>query len=170
MTGIFENGAYSWTAVMNDGRSTTSVDTTNGGHVSYTLLGYTAAIEYDASITDLDGSSNGGSEQTGPGDGQSSTSTGSGSGSGSGSGGSSGSGASSGSASTVGATAALSAAGSSGSSCQEDCSKTVQELIVDDMTKNPSIWAILGVILLLVLVLGGYYRKDLMNMIKKSKK
>jgi PKD repeat protein len=86
------------------------------------------------------------------------------------SGGSSGSGASSGSASAVGATAAASAAGSSGSSGQGQSSQTVQELITDEITKNPNVWAIIGVILLLVLVLGAYYRKDLMNMIRKSKK
>ncbi|WP_321421008.1 chitobiase/beta-hexosaminidase C-terminal domain-containing protein [uncultured Methanobacterium sp.] len=85
--------------------------------------------------------------------------------SGSGSGSSSGSGASSGSASTVGLTAALSQASTSGSKSQG----TVQELTVDDPLKNTNIWAIIAVIILIIAVIGVYYRRDIQNMIKKSK-
>jgi hypothetical protein len=168
----FMNGAYSQTVMIVDGMATAVFENLANGDVVGSAYEVTVSTAYNSIITSLDGSSNGGSDpgETGPGDSSSSGSTGTGSGSGSGSGGSSGSGASSGSASAVGATAESSAAGSSGSSCQGDCSKTVQELIVDDVMKNPNVWAILGVILLLGLVLGAYYRKDIMNMIQKSKK
>jgi len=104
--------------------------------------------------------------------------------SGSGTGGSSSgssSGTSSGLAATLGSASALSAAGDAGSSSQGGStgqseqtdpseSKTVQELIVDDPTDNTQIWGIIGIIALLILVLGVYYRNDLKNMIRKSKK
>nr|WP_319373494.1 PQQ-binding-like beta-propeller repeat protein [uncultured Methanobacterium sp.] len=168
----FMNGAYSQTVMIVDGMATAVFENLANGDVVGSAYEITVSTAYNSIITSLDGSSNDDSDpgKTGPGDSSSSGSTGTGPGSGSGSGGSSGSGASSGSASAVGATAESSAAGSSGSSCQGDCSKTVQELIVDDVIKNPNVWAIIGVVLLLVLVLGAYYRKDLMNMIQKSKK
>jgi hypothetical protein len=169
----FMNGAYSQTVMMVDGMATAVFENLANGDIVGSAYEVTVSTSYNSIITDLDGSdtdcsdSDGSGNGNNPGDG---CGIGTGSGSGSGSGGSSGSGASSGSSSTVGATAALSAVGSSGSSGQGENSKTVQELIVDDVTKNTNIWAIIGVILLLVLVLGAYYRKDLMNMIKKSKK
>lgn len=54
----------------------------------------------------------------------------------------------------------------SDSSDEGDPSKTVQELILN---KN-SPWGILVVVLLIALVAGAYYRNDIRNMIKKSKK
>ena len=102
-----------------------------------------------------------------------------------GAGGNSGSGSSNGassgaSASTGLATAAAADAGSAGSAGQsgsngqqsqpKDKSKTAQELFVDKTVKNPEFWSILGVIVLIVLIFGAYYRKDLMAMVKKSKK
>ena len=49
-------------------------------------------------------------------------------------------------------------------------SKTIKELIVNNTVKNPQIWSIIGIVLLMIPVFGGYYRKDLIKMIKKSKK
>jgi len=111
--------------------------------------------------------------------------TGDGSGSGSGnnpgsatssgsSGSSSGHGSSSGLTSTAGASVASSAAGSTGSSTQggstgEGDSKIAQELLVNDM-KGPQIWGIIGVIVLVILIVVAYYRKDLMNIIQKTRK
>jgi outer membrane protein assembly factor BamB/nitrous oxidase accessory protein NosD len=166
----FKNGAYSQTAKFIDDRATNTFPQLANGDVTVTMLGITTAIPYNEIITNLDGSTNGGSDPGKIGPGESSSSGSTGSGSGSGSGGSGGNGASSGSASAVGATAASSATGSSGSSGQGQSSQTVQELIPDEVTKNTNVWAIIGVILLLVLVLGAYYRKDILNMIRKSKK
>ncbi|MDG3547182.1 PKD domain-containing protein [Methanobacterium formicicum] len=96
---------------------------------------------------------------------------------GSGTGGTSGGSASgtlSGLTSTLGATAAAAASGTAGSSqggsTGQNQETTMQELFVDDVIKNSNIWAIVIVALLLILVLGAYYRKDLINMIRKSKK
>lgn len=68
----------------------------------------------------------------------------------------------------VGTAAALSGASSPGSdsSSQSGSSKTVQELILNE--NSP--WGILVIILLIILVAGAYYRNDIMNMIKKSRK
>lgn len=89
-------------------------------------------------------------------------------------------GASSGSTASVGLVTAVAASGSAGNngqtgsngqqSSQTKESKTAQELFIDAPVKNPQIWSILGIIVLLVLIFGAYYRKDLMNMVKKSKK
>jgi parallel beta-helix repeat protein len=172
----FINGATSQTVMTNNGIATAMFNNLANGDVIGISYNVVVSAAYSSAITPLKGSDTDGSDSgsdigngNSPGDG---SGTGTGSGSGSGSGGSSGSGASSGSAAAVGATAASSAAGSSGSSGQNNgqTSKTAQELIVDDVTKNTNLWAIIGVILLLVLVLGAYYRKDIMNMIQKSKK
>ena len=117
------------------------------------------------------GSSNSGNGNNG--NGNNGNGNGKGNGNGNGNGGS-GSGSSSGSASSLGmATAAsASAGGSSSSSGQSDSGnqgKTVQELIVDE-SKKPEFWGVIGVIVLLILVFGAYYRTDLQKMIKKSKK
>jgi hypothetical protein len=117
----------------------------------------------------------------GPGSGSEGNDPGSGSGNNPGSATSSGSsgssrghGSSSGLTSTAGASAASSSAGSTGSSTQggstgEGDSKTAQELLVNDM-KGPQIWGILGVIVLVILIVVAYYRKDLMNIIQKTRK
>jgi parallel beta-helix repeat protein len=96
---------------------------------------------------------------------------------GSGTGGTSGGSASgtlSGLTSTLGAAAAAAASGTAGSSqggsTGQNQETTMQELFVDDVIKNSNIWAIVIVALLLILVLGAYYRKDLINMIRKSRK
>jgi len=180
----FMNGAYSQTATFTNDRATSVFESLANGDVIGIVYGISVSTPYNAVITDLGGSGNGGSDSgktnNDPGNGQgsgSNTGTGTGGGSGSGtSGSSSGSGSSaSGLSSTAGATAASAAAGSTGQSgscgkgdCQSD-SKTVQELLVNE-TKKPQVWGVIGVILLIILVLGAYYRKDIMNMIRKSKK
>ncbi|WP_321423209.1 PQQ-binding-like beta-propeller repeat protein [uncultured Methanobacterium sp.] len=100
-----------------------------------------------------------------------------GSGSSSGSSGSaSGSGASSGSGATVGLTSALSQASSAGSSSSSGSNggssqeKTVQELLTEETLQNPNFWAMLAIVILIIGVIGGYYRKDIKKMIEKSKK
>jgi len=93
-------------------------------------------------------------------------------GSGGGSGGNSGSGASSGS-SALGAAAAASAAGSSSPGVLGALGsqlKKVQELITDEVKKNPQFWGIIAIILLIIVVILAYYRKDIMVMIEKSRK
>jgi parallel beta-helix repeat protein len=174
------NGAYSQTVMTTNGMATAIFESLANGDVVGSAYGITVSTAYNSIITALGGSNNGGSDpgktNNDPGNGQGSGSnTGSGSGSGT-SGSSSGSGSSaSGLSSSAGATAASAAAGSDGQSgscgkgdCQSD-SKTVQELLVNE-TKKPQVWGVIGVILLIILVLGAYYRKDIMNMIRKSKK
>jgi hypothetical protein len=113
------------------------------------------------------GTGNGNGDGTGDGSGDGSgTGSGDGSGDGSGSDGSSGTPSSMGIASAASAAAGGSSAGQSGSSSN---GKTVQELLVDEVNK-PEVWGIIGIILLVILVLGAYYRTDLKNMIQKSKK
>ena len=89
-----------------------------------------------------------------------------------GTGGNPSSGTTSGTSSTVGLTAA--AAGSAGNTGQSGSdskkSKTAQELLIDNTVKNPTVWSIIGIIVLLVLIFGAYYRNDFIKMIKKSKK
>jgi len=133
---------------------------------SYNMVVSTAYNSVISSVLGYNGNSNS--------DGSGNTNYGNNQGTG-GSGGSSGSGASSGSASslgTVAATAALEGSGSSSGqsgSNSESCSQCVQELFVDDKTSS-QVWSIIGIIGLLILVLGVYYRADLITMIKKSKK
>lgn len=113
----------------------------------------------------------------GSGNGKGPSTNGAGGGSG-GSGSSASSGATSGSSSSTGvseaAAAAESAAGQAGSNGQQSSqtknSKTAKELFIDNTAKNQQFWGIIGIIVLLILVFGAYYRKDLMNMIRKSKK
>lgn len=80
----------------------------------------------------------------------------------------------SGTSASVGQAAASAAAGNAGNSGQSGSnskkSKTAQELFIENTVKNPTVWSIIGIIVLLVLIFGVYYRKDLMNMIEKSKK
>jgi parallel beta-helix repeat protein len=71
--------------------------------------------------------------------------------------------------SSTGLAAAASAGGSQSSAGSDDNGRTVQELLVDEVNK-PEVWGIVGIIVLLVLVFGAYYRTDLKNMIRKSKK
>lgn len=179
----FINGATSQSVMTTNGIATAVFNNLAEGDVIGISYDVVVSAAYSSAITYLAGSDTGGSETGGndnnngddSGNGLGTgtgTGTGTGSGTGTGTGVSSVSGISSGSASTVGATAALSAAGSSGSSGQDggENSETAQELIVDDLTEDANVWAIVGVILLIILVLGAYYRKDIMNMIKKSKK
>ena len=122
--------------------------------------------------------SEGSSGGSGSGDGSNSG----GSGSGDGSGSDSGSGISSGSSSSDGTStgalsvgvAAASAASSGGSSSgqydsssgQDSSSETVQELILN---QDPSLWGILAIILIIIIVTGTYYRRDIIKMVKKSR-
>ncbi|WP_321423188.1 PQQ-binding-like beta-propeller repeat protein [uncultured Methanobacterium sp.] len=71
----------------------------------------------------------------------------------------------------LGAAALASAAGSSSTqgSNGNSQSKTVQELVMDEVKKNTGVWGIIAVILLIIIVIGAYYRKDIMIMIQKSK-
>lgn len=95
--------------------------------------------------------------------------------------GTSGSSSNSGSASgtlALGAAAAASASGSSSTGSSSDSqgsngnsqSKTIQELVMDEVEHNSSFWGIIGIIVLLVAVIMAYYRKPIKNMLKKSKK
>ena len=88
------------------------------------------------------------------------------------SGDSSGSGTSSGSSTSVGLAAAAAASGSTGSNGQSGSGggKSAKELFIDSTTKNPTLWSIIGIIVLIVVIFGAYYRKDLMAMVKKSRK
>ena len=122
-----------------------------------------------------DGSGNGPGGGSGNGNGPSTSGSNGGSG---GSGSSSSNGASSGSTSSMGlleaASAAESAAGQAGSNGQQSSqskdTKTAKELFVDNTAKIPEVWGIIGIIVLLIAAFGAYYRKDLMNMVKKSRK
>jgi parallel beta-helix repeat protein len=58
----------------------------------------------------------------------------------------------------------------SSSSNQNKPTKTVQEIIVNNMTHNGNIWGIIEVIIILMGVILAYYRKDIMSMIRKSRK
>lgn len=132
-----------------------------------------------------DSCSNWGGYWGGPGSGSEGDGSGSGSGNNPGSatssgssGSSSGHGSSSGLTSTAGASVASSSSGSTGSSTQggstgegnsKSDSKTAQELFVNDM-KGPQVWGIVGVIVLVILIVVAYYRKDLMNIIQKTRK
>jgi parallel beta-helix repeat protein len=77
-------------------------------------------------------------------------------------------------ATTAAAGTVASADGQAGSNGKESSkskdSKTTQEIVIDDVTNNPEVWGIIGIIVLVIFVLLAYYRKDLMSMIKKSKK
>jgi len=71
---------------------------------------------------------------------------------------------------TAAAQSAGSSAGDAGSnSAGSSNSKTAHELFIDNTVKNPTLWSIIGIIVLIVVIFGVYYRNDLMNMIKKSK-
>lgn len=87
-------------------------------------------------------------------------------------GGSGGDGASSGTSGSVGLAAASAASGSAGSNGQSGSGggKSAKELFIDSTTKNPTLWSIIGIIILIVVIFGAYYRKDLMAMVKKSRK
>lgn len=79
---------------------------------------------------------------------------------------------------SIGALAATSAAESAASPASQAGSngagtfqpKTAKELFMDNTTNNATIWGVIGIILLIVIIFGAYYRNDLMNMIKRSKK
>lgn len=111
-------------------------------------------------------SNDGNGENNGPGD----DGTGSGGGN---DGDGSGSGSQGSITSSMGTTAATASAANSDSSSStgdsgaEINSKTVQEIFLNEASKNPQIYSIIGIVLLIVLVLIVYYRKDLMNMMKK---
>ena len=80
----------------------------------------------------------------------------------------------SGTSASVGQASTSAAAGNAGNSGQSGSnskkSKTAHELFIENTVKNPTVWSIIGIIVLLVLIFGVYYRNELMNMIKKSKK
>ena len=81
------------------------------------------------------------------------------------------SGTTSSASSSVGQAAASGSAGNSGQSGSDSKkTKTAQELFIENTVKNPTVWGIAGIIVLLLIIFGAYYRKDLMNMIEKSKK
>ena len=140
---------------------------TDSGFYSYEGNGGTGNGNGDGSG---DGSGNGNGDGTGDGSGDGSgTGSGDGSGDGSGSDGSSGTPSSMGIASAASAASAAAGGSSAGQSGSNGNVKTVQELLVDEVNK-PEVWGIIGIILLVILVLGAYYRTDLKNMIQKSKK
>jgi parallel beta-helix repeat protein len=193
----FKNGPYSVTAMTINGVATAVFTNLANGDVVGTAYGLTVSTAYSSIINYLFGNpddpGSGGNDDPGSGGNSGNNGTGSGNegdgpGSGSGnnpgtssnsgtSGSSSSNGASSGSSASVGLATAAADAGSSGNSGQAGSngqqsgqSKTAQELFIDDTTKNTPFWGILGVIVLIVVIFGGYYRKDLMSMIRKSKK
>lgn len=141
-----------------------------------TISQITGENDYDhwEGLTDYtgDGSDNGNNgDDGGSGDG---SNNGDGSGNGDGSSSESGSGSSSSNGESTGslavgaaAASASSAEGSSSGSSGQTDSKTVQELILNDKS---SIWGIITVIILIIIVIGAYYRKDILTMINKSKK
>lgn len=118
------------------------------------------------STVDPSGSGGGGN---GPGSGTNGANVGTG-----GTGGDSSGGATSGTSSSVGHATVAADAGSAGNTGQAGSNsknaKTAQELFIDNTVKNPTIWSIIGIIVLLALIFGAYYRNDLRDMIKKSKK
>lgn len=138
------------------------------------------ALGYDSGdgSGDGDGNTAGGGSGTDPGTGT--NGQGGGTGNGGSSGSSTSSGASSGTSASTGLTSAVANAGSAGSPSgqagsnnakpQPETPKTAQELFIDQTVKNPQFWSIIGIIALLLIIFGAYYRKDLTKMIKKSKK
>lgn len=194
----FKNGPYSVTVMTVNGVATAVFTNLANGDVVGTAYGLTVSTAYSSIINYLfgnpddpnsggndDPNSGGNSTNNNNGNGNGSGNTGNGPGSGSGNNqgaasnsGTSGSSSSSGASSaSVGLATAAADAGSSGDSGQAGSNgqqsgqtKTAQELFVDDTTKNTQFWGILGVIVLIVLIFGGYYRKDLMSMIRRSKK
>jgi len=194
----FKNGPYSVTVMTVNGVATAVFTNLANGDVVGTAYGLTVSAAYSSIINYLfgnpddpnsggndDPNSGGNSTNNNNGNGNGSGNTGNGPGSGSGNNqgaasnsGTSGSSSSSGASSaSVGLATAAADAGSSGDSGQAGSNgqqsgqtKTAQELFVDDTTKNTQFWGILGVIVLIVLIFGGYYRKDLMSMIRRSKK
>lgn len=77
----------------------------------------------------------------------------------------------------LGSAAAASAAGSSSDSSSQGSdnggnsqSKTVQELVMDELKQNSPFWGIIAIIVLLIVVILAYYRKSIKSMIEKSKK
>jgi len=182
----FVTGPYSQMVMTNGGVATAVFDNLSlMGHIIASSYGYQLAIEYNSAIIPLDDGSNTGGPDSGGDDNGSGSGSGSGDGSGSGSGSGcdcgSGSGSLSGSGSSapVGTVSAATTAGSSESSgqsgsdsagaSQSEDSKTAQEVFVDDAIKNPQLLSIIGIILLVILVFALYYRRDLVNMIKKPK-
>jgi outer membrane protein assembly factor BamB len=87
------------------------------------------------------------------------------------SGSSSNNGASTGSlAVAAGATASAAGVSSQNQGSGGSQAKTVQELLTNEIKKNPEFWGIIAVILLIIIVIGAYYCKDIMTMIEKSRK
>jgi len=123
-------------------------------------------------ILNSDGSSSGsGGDGAGSG-----TGSGSGQGSGSGTGGTSASGSFQGSGSLSLGTTDLSgdhggspgsSTDSGGSSGDEEKQKSAQEVFLDETTKNPQIKSIIGLIVIVVIILIAYYRKDLIKLVRK---
>ncbi|PKL66658.1 MAG: hypothetical protein CVV28_09675 [Methanobacteriales archaeon HGW-Methanobacteriales-1] len=103
--------------------------------------------------------------------------TGTGNGTGSGDGGNNGDGFGNGaqgsissSMGTISATASAASSDSSssaGSSSDTNKPKTATEIFLNDASKNPQIWSIIGIVLLIFLILIAYYWKDIRNMMKK---
>jgi parallel beta-helix repeat protein len=166
---------YSQTGTTQNGKVTFTVSYDHlTGMITATAYGVSVSIPWNSQKTNSGNTDNGNSGSV-PSSGSGITGNGPGSGSGSGSGSASSSGSSSGTSgslsSTTGVMAASAAAGQAGSNGEGDSkSKTAQELFIDNAVKNSHVWGIVGIIVLIVLVLMAYYRKDLMSMIKKSRK
>ncbi|MBI4813419.1 MAG: right-handed parallel beta-helix repeat-containing protein [Methanobacterium sp.] len=135
----------------------------------------TRTINYFAASGDEEGSDDTpGSGTDGPGTSDSGTNSGNNPTSSDSSGSSSNNGVSSG-VLALGTAAAASAAGSSSSQrgssdTGTSQSKTAQELIIDEINQKSQFWGIIPIIILIIVVLGAYYHKDIMNMVEKSKK
>jgi len=49
---------------------------------------------------------------------------------------------------------------------------SIKEVFEKNVTKikNPQDWGLIGIVVILILIFGGYFKNDLINIIKKSKK
>ena len=191
------SGGYSKTVTMHNGQVSVQIPATELGDGTITVssdgvsaststfstgdndgTGYTKGSGTGDGSGDGSGDSSGNDDSGGSGDGSGDSTSGDNGGSGA-SGGSS-SGASSGSSSTAGLVKESADLGSDGSSGQAGSNgettpqtkdtKTAQELFIDNTVKSPQFWSIVGIVLLIILIFAAYYRKDLMNMIQKSRK
>ncbi|MEN6553644.1 MAG: right-handed parallel beta-helix repeat-containing protein [Methanobacterium sp.] len=175
----FTAGKVSQMGWSSNGESIFHVDSNLGAGI-LTAIADKVTTNIDRTLDDTDNGNSGNNSDNGNGNGNgggSGDGTGdSGNGNGGGNSGSAAiSGSKSGTSSNVGQAAFTAAAGSSGSAgsngqSQSTGKKTAQELFIDNTVKNPAIWGIIGIIVLLVLIFGAYYRNDLIRMIKNSKK
>ena len=165
----FTSGEYSITIMTQNGKATITIPYNKGSN-KITATAYGVSTSIDRPSADLNPPPENNTKTPNNSKPKGTGNSNKGNGVGSGDTGTSG-GATSGAPSTVGLAAAAAAAGDSGQSgTDSEKTKTAQELFIKNTVKNPTVWGIIGVVVLLLIIFGAYYRKDLMNMIKKSKK